>query len=52
VFDIPLGDEDETEDPDLSLPTEDTPSANVPTDIPHLQLVRMEKCIIFTDRIL
>ena len=38
------------EDPDLT--DDPPPTANVPADVPHLQLVQMEKCIVFTDRIL
>ena len=50
VFDTLLCEEDETEDPDLT--DNPPPTANVPTDVPYLQLVQMEKCIVFTDRIL
>ena len=50
VFDTLLCEEEETEDPDLT--DNPPPTANVSTDVPHLQLVQMEKCIVFTDRIL
>ena len=51
VFDTFLcEEEEEAEDPDLT--DDPPPTANVPADVPHLQLVQMEKCIAFTDRIL
>ena len=45
-----LYEEEETEDPYLT--DNPPPTANVPTDVPRLQLVLMEKGVVFTDRIL
>jgi hypothetical protein len=56
VFDLPLGEELEMEDPEVPMDGEIPQPTSVPVDTPPnlapLQLVQMEKCIVFTDRIL
>ena len=61
MFDVPLGEEVETNDPDLELEIDKDHEIPPPPSVPAVtqqdyltpsQLVEMEKCIVFTDKIL
>ena len=61
MFDVPLGEEVETNDPELQLEIDKDHEIPPPLSVPAVtqqdyltpsQLVEMEKCIVFTDKIL
>ena len=61
MFDVPLGEEVETNDPELELEVDKDHEIPPPPSVPAVtqqdyltpsQLVEMEKCIVFTDKIL